>query len=137
MSCIAVPPERGMFMRPALIIYVAVVALASLVLLTEAGACRPPWIDIIAPAASSAVSGSCEISVKVMEVGAGTVTAVTFLVDGQSVGVDETADDGGKYAVTWDASAATDGPHVISATATLTDGVVVTESAKVSITVGR
>jgi hypothetical protein len=126
-----------MHVRIALIACVVLVVWGSLGLLARVSACRPPWIDIIAPAASSAVSGSCEITAKVMEVGAGTVTAVTFLVDGQSVGVDETADDGGKYAVTWDASAATDGPHVISATATLTDGVVVTESAKVSITVGR
>jgi hypothetical protein len=79
---------------------------------TRAGDSTPPAVAIGSPASGSAVSGTQAISVNASDdVG---VTRVRVLVDGAQVGGDLTA---APYTVAWDTTTATNGSHVLTATA--------------------
>ncbi|MDY7076208.1 MAG: Ig-like domain-containing protein [Chloroflexota bacterium] len=72
----------------------------------------PPTVSITNPGDGDDVTGLVNITADASDdVG---VTQVEFFVNGNSIGVDDTA----PYAVSWDSSTVGDGPHTISATAT-------------------
>jgi chitodextrinase len=70
-----------------------------------------PTVSITAPTEGTTVSGQTQIEANASDdVG---VTSVTFSVDGSTVGTDTTS----PYSTSWDTTAATNGPHTVSATA--------------------
>ena len=72
---------------------------------------QPPSASMTAPAQGSTVSSTVTVSAMATDdVG---VTSVEFLLDGVSIGSDTTA----PYAVQWDTTTTSNGPHVLSARA--------------------
>ena len=96
--------------------------------------CGPPWIYIIEPAEDADVSAGCEIVAKLVDCPL-EVKAVRFLVDGEVVGSDDTADEEGKFSFQWDGADAEAGEHIISAKAKLANGDIVTKSDEVKVVV--
>jgi subtilisin len=79
---------------------------------------NPPSVDITAPAQGGTVSGV--VAVKASASDDKGVTQVEFLVDGARIGVDTQSSDG--WSASWNAAAAADGQHTITAKATDTAG---------------
>ena len=88
---------------------------------------QPPTVAVTAPQAGATVSGPQTLTATASDdLG---VRTVEFAIDGTPVGSDATS----PYAVAWDASTASAGPHTVTATATDTGGQ--TASDTVSFTV--
>ncbi len=90
----------------------------------------PPSVSMTAPAAGASVSGSA-VTVSANASDDTGVAGVQFLLDGASLGTEDTAS---PYSVTWNASAATAGTHQLAARARDAAGNVTT-SAAVTVTV--
>jgi hypothetical protein len=89
-------------------------ATSSAVTVTVANAAdgSPPTVSVTSPAAGSTVAGSVQITASAADdVG---VTAVSFSVDGTTVGSDTTS----PYGVAWDSTSSSNGPHAVTAKAT-------------------
>jgi len=87
----------------------------------------PPTVTITDPPAGAVVSGT--VTVRADATDDGVVTQVEFFVDGASIGTDSTS----PWAVTWDTSGESNGPHTVRAVAT-DDGGQMGENA-ISVTV--
>ena len=89
----------------------------------------PPVVSIASPAAGAVLRASVSLSATATDnVG---VTGVQFRIDGVNLGAEDTA---APYAVSWDTSAAANGPHSVTAVARDEAGNVTT-SAAVAVTV--
>ena len=95
---------------------------------------KPPWIQIIGPSGGEDVTDGCEIIAEVLNSNVA-ATSVEFLVDGQVVGVDDAADEEGKFSLQWDASGVAAGEHIISARATLADQTILKDSDEVKVVI--
>jgi peptidoglycan/xylan/chitin deacetylase (PgdA/CDA1 family) len=96
----------------------------------------PPSVSLTAPADKSTVEGTTPITADATDnLG---VTSVRFFLDGVSLGskTSPTVSGGSTYLWNWDTTAASEGPHTLTAVATDTDGNQTT-SAPVSVTVVR
>jgi len=90
---------------------------------------NPPTVSITAPANGATVAGTQNVDATAADdVG---VTQVEFFVDGVSIGVDTTA----PYGVAWNTTTASNGSHMVSATASDTAGQ--TTSTSINVTVNN
>ncbi len=93
------------------------------------GPSAPPTVSITSPANGSDVSGTIAVSANASDdIG---VTRVEFSVDGDSIGVDTNGGNG--WSVSWDTTSAPEGPALVSAVATDTDGQVANTSISVTV----
>ena len=88
-----------------------------------------PTVSILAPAPGRTVSGS----ITVMAMANVPVAGIQFQVDGTNTGVEDTE---APYSVTWNTTAAGDGPHTLTAIARNTAGSLIA-SAPVTVTVSH
>lgn len=79
---------------------------------------NPPSVDITAPVQGGTVSGTVVVTATASDDKG--VAQVEFLVDGARIGLDTQSSDG--WSASWNASAAADGQHTITAKATDTAG---------------
>ena len=92
----------------------------------------PPGASVTAPAAGSVVSGTVTVSANASDnVG---VAGVQFLLDGASLGAEDTA---APYSISWDTTAASNGVHTLQARARDTAGNLGTSSSSVTVTVSN
>jgi hypothetical protein len=89
-----------------------------------------PAVNVTAPAAGRTVSGSIAVSASATDDTG--IASVAFLLDGASLGEDETA----PYEISWDTSGATNGDHVLTAIARDVSGESTTSSS-VAVTVSN
>jgi len=73
----------------------------------------PPTVALTSPASNATVTGS-SVAITATASDDTAVAGVQFLRDGASLGAEDTT---APYAVTWDTTTATDGPHVLSSRA--------------------
>ncbi len=93
---------------------------------------QPPTVTIVNPASGQVVSGSQTIAATAVDNVA--VVSVQFLLDGSPLGSPMPA--AASYSLTWDTTTATNGTHIIGATAADTSGNVGT-AAPISVTVSN
>ena len=91
-----------------------------------------PTVTVTAPAAGSTVSGTVTVSATASDNG-GQVASVQFKLDGQNLGAPDTT---APYSISWNTTAAANGPHTLSAHATDPTGNVGT-SAPIGVTVSN
>jgi hypothetical protein len=91
----------------------------------------PPTVAITAPAAGSTVSGTVAVTADASD--NGVVAGVQFLLDGSSLGAEDTSS---PWSVSWATNTAANGSHVLTARARDAAGNAVT-SAQVAVTVGN
>jgi len=118
------------------LMWAVIVVVVLIGLVAGTSACGPPWIDIIEPEEDADVSAGCEILAKVVHCPV-EVKSLEFLVDGDVVGTDDTADEEGQYSFQWDAADIEAGEHTITAKAKLANEEVVTKSDEVKVIVKK
>jgi len=72
---------------------------------------NPPSVTLTAPGEGATIAGTINVTADASDDNG--VTQVEFFVDGNSIGVDDTA----PYSVSWDSAGVIDGEHTVSATA--------------------
>ena len=92
-----------------------------------------PTVSITAPANLATVSGGVQITANATDIGG--IASVQFTLDGNNLGSPVTGS-GPSYGFSWNSTTAINGPHVLAAIATNTEGNATT-SATVSVTVNN